>query len=78
MSRFKCIPVYPNEEKESIFGQKKNWNFAEVADSIQPVLEKFVSMIQKEQLGDRWLTLLENQTGARWDELKKHVKNKNI
>jgi hypothetical protein len=70
--------VYTNEKNESIIGQKKNWDFTEVADSIQPALEKFVSMIQKEQLGDRWLTLLENQTGPRWDELKRQVSNKNI
>jgi len=55
---------------------KKKWHFATVADAIQPALEKFIGMIGNDQLGDRWRNRLPNQSGPRWDQLKRIVQHK--
>lgn len=49
---------------------KKKWNFTPIADAVQPALERFVSMVRKDQLGHRWSTSLVCESGPRWDGLK--------
>jgi len=63
--------IYNNEDKNQ-------WNFALITNALQPMLEKFVELVQPEQLGDRWLSQLQYQTGSRWETLKKLVAAKNI
>jgi hypothetical protein len=62
--------IYSEEEKHQ-------WNFTLIADTLQPILEKFVELLKPEQLGDRWSSQLKNQTGYRWEILKRLVADKN-
>jgi hypothetical protein len=62
--------IYSEEEKHQ-------WNFTLIADTLQPILEKFVELVKPEQLGDRWSSQLKNQTGYRWEILKRLVADKN-
>lgn len=55
---------------------KKDWDFTPIANAIQPALEKFISMIGNDQLGDRWRDDLPRQTGRRWDKLKELIQEK--
>jgi hypothetical protein len=63
--------IYNDEEKHQ-------WNFTTIANALQPIIEKFVELIQPEQLGDRWSSQLKYQTGLRWETLKRLVAAKNI
>ena len=63
--------IYSDEDKYQ-------WNFTLIANALQPILEKFVELVQPEQLGDRWSSQLKHQTGSRWETLKKLVASKNI
>lgn len=63
--------IYSNEDKHQ-------WNFILIANALQPILEKFVELVQREQLGDRWLNQVQRQTGSRWETLNKLVAAKNI
>jgi hypothetical protein len=56
---------------------KHEWYFEAIADALQPVIEKFISMVQAEQLGKRWRKELESRSGPRWDGLKSLVAAKN-
>jgi len=62
--------IYSNESKHE-------WNFTAIADVLQPILEKFIELVQPNQLGDRWTNQLNNQTGSRWETLKSIVATKN-
>ncbi len=57
---------------------KHQWNFTYIADALQPILEKFVELVNPEQLGDRWSSQLKHQRGSRWETLKRLVATKNI
>jgi hypothetical protein len=57
---------------------KHQWNFTCIADALQPVLEKFVGLVNPEQLGNRWSSQLKHQKGSRWETLKRLVAAKNI
>lgn len=63
--------IYSNEDKHQ-------WNFALIANELQPILELFVKMIRLDQLGDRWSSQLQYQTGSRWETIKMLVAAKNI
>lgn len=70
--------VYPNARSEQFIAQgHKEWNFTEIADAIQPALEKFVYLVKPEHLGERWWNLLNDQKGYRWEELKNLITAKN-
>jgi hypothetical protein len=62
--------IYSEEEKHQ-------WNFTLIADTLQPILEKFVGLVKPEQLGDRWSSQLKHQTGTRWETLKRLIATKN-
>lgn len=62
--------VYSNEENIQIIDENKRWDFIDISNAIQPAIEEFIGSIQLEQLGDRWLNQLNDQTGSRWDQLK--------
>ena len=63
--------IYSDEDKHQ-------WNFTLIANALQPILEKFLELVQPEQLGDRWLSQLQHQTGSRWETLKRLAAAKNI
>ena len=63
--------IYSDEDKHQ-------WNFSLIANALQPILEKFVELIQPEQLGDRWSSQLKYQMGSRWEALKRLVAAKHI
>ena len=63
--------IYSNEEKH-------RWNFTLISDILQPILEEFVELINKEQLGDRWSNQLDYQIGSRWETLKRIVEKKSV
>ena len=52
------------------------WNFAEITNELQPIIEKFISMVSKDFLGNRWKEELNYQQGPRWENLKLIVKEK--
>ncbi len=58
--------IYSDEDKHQ-------WNFTEIADALQPSLEKFIELTQPEHLGDRWRSELQHQSGVRWEMLKRLV-----
>ncbi|MFQ5945111.1 MAG: hypothetical protein ACE5NC_02545 [Anaerolineae bacterium] len=64
--------VYPKR-------QKKDWDFIEIAQDLQPVLERFIEMLDEEQVGDRWRGLVElpeNSVGPRWQRLRSLIQAK--
>ena len=66
--------IYSDTKGKGIIDQgHKDWDFTEVADAIQPAIEKFISLVQREQLGDRWWKQLNDQSGLRWDKIKRQI-----
>ena len=66
--------VYPTKKDRPIVGKgHKEWDFAKVADAIQPALEQFVGLIKPKYLGVRWWNLIDAQKGYRWKNLKRLV-----
>jgi quinol monooxygenase YgiN len=61
--------IYSDEDKYK-------WNFIAIANAIQPALEKFIELIDKDQLGNRWSSNLNNQTGMHWEKIKLLVNSK--
>lgn len=50
---------------------KKDWDFVVVADALQPAIEKFISLVPLDKLGERWRHDIKERTGTRWDETKR-------
>ena len=68
---------YTNEGQEHSTKQgHKDWNFPEITDALQPAFEKFIGLVEKEKLGDRWWKLLNDQNIPRWEELKRQLASK--
>lgn len=61
--------VYSDEDKH-------DWNFTAIAEALQPTLEKFIDLIKKDKLGDRWFNLLTEQLGKYWEGCKLLVSSK--
>jgi hypothetical protein len=69
--------VYTDEQGDHPINQGHHkWNFTAITNAIQPAFEKFMSMVPKEKLGDRWADLIESQPGPRWDRLRRLVRDK--
>ena len=64
--------VYPQRER-------KRWNFAKIADRLQPALETFIERLDEEQVGDRWKGLVERPEDSlvpRWQRLRSLIQAK--
>lgn len=52
-----------------------DWDFKEIMDAFQPVLEEFIRRVSIEKIGNRWMDF-EDRTGIRWDSLKRLMREK--
>jgi hypothetical protein len=56
--------------------EKHIWNFVAISDILQPIFDKFMSTISKDQVGTRWIDYIGAQEGQRWEHLKTIINEK--